>query len=192
MSVVEPILQENKDRFVIFPIKHQDIWEWYKKQEACIWTAEEIDLHTDLNDWNNNTSADSDSAWNLLYVNFLTQARIAQNKALEANNFKMLAVSQIVEAHAIGTATSLWGDIPYSEFKILDPSNKPKFDKQSLVYSQLQTLLDEAIANLTKSGAIPTTLDIYYAGNTSRWTQLAYSLKARYFLHTKKYSHGKR
>ena len=58
MSVVEPILQENKDRFVIFPIKHQDIWEWYKKQEACIWTAEEIDLHTDLNDWNNKLNDD--------------------------------------------------------------------------------------------------------------------------------------
>ncbi len=58
MSQVEPILQENKDRFVIFPIKHQDIWEWYKKQEACIWTAEEIDLHTDLNDWNNKLNAD--------------------------------------------------------------------------------------------------------------------------------------
>jgi ribonucleoside-diphosphate reductase beta chain len=58
MSFIEPILQENKDRFVIFPIKHQDIWEWYKKQEACIWTAEEIDLHTDLNDWNNKLNAD--------------------------------------------------------------------------------------------------------------------------------------
>jgi ribonucleoside-diphosphate reductase beta chain len=58
MSQIEPILQENKDRFVIFPIKHQDIWEWYKKQEACIWTAEEIDLHTDLNDWNNKLNAD--------------------------------------------------------------------------------------------------------------------------------------
>ncbi|MBP6373014.1 MAG: ribonucleotide-diphosphate reductase subunit beta [Flavobacterium sp.] len=58
MITVEPILQENKDRFVIFPIKHQDIWEYYKKQEACIWTAEEIDLHTDLNDWNNKLSDD--------------------------------------------------------------------------------------------------------------------------------------
>ena len=51
MSFIEPILQENKDRFVIFPIQHQDIWEWYKKQEACIWTAEEIDLHQDVIDW---------------------------------------------------------------------------------------------------------------------------------------------
>jgi ribonucleoside-diphosphate reductase beta chain len=58
MSFIEPILKENKDRFVIFPIKHHDIWEWYKKQEACIWTAEEIDLHTDLNDWNNKLNAD--------------------------------------------------------------------------------------------------------------------------------------
>ncbi|WP_353147165.1 ribonucleotide-diphosphate reductase subunit beta [Flavobacterium sp.] len=58
MSVVEPILQENKNRFVIFPIKHHDIWEWYKKMEASFWTAEEIDLSQDLNDWNNKLSAD--------------------------------------------------------------------------------------------------------------------------------------
>lgn len=51
MSQVEPILQENKDRFVLFPIKHHDIWEWYKKSEASFWTAEEIDLHSDLKDW---------------------------------------------------------------------------------------------------------------------------------------------
>ena len=58
MSVMEPILQENKNRFVIFPIKHHDIWEWYKKMEASFWTAEEIDLSQDLNDWNNKLSND--------------------------------------------------------------------------------------------------------------------------------------
>jgi len=58
MSIVEPILQENKNRFVIFPIKHHDIWEWYKKMEASFWTAEEIDLSQDLNDWNNKLSQD--------------------------------------------------------------------------------------------------------------------------------------
>ena len=47
----EPILQENKNRFVIFPIQHDDIWQWYKKQEASFWTAEEIDLHQDVVDW---------------------------------------------------------------------------------------------------------------------------------------------
>ena len=58
MSQLEPILQENKDRFVIFPIKHHDIWDWYKKMEASFWTAEEIDLHQDLTDWNQKITAD--------------------------------------------------------------------------------------------------------------------------------------
>jgi ribonucleotide reductase beta subunit family protein with ferritin-like domain len=47
----EPLLKENKDRFVIFPIQHSDIWNFYKKHEASFWTAEEIDLHADLVDW---------------------------------------------------------------------------------------------------------------------------------------------
>ncbi len=51
--MTEPILAENKDRFVIFPIKHNDIWEYYKKSEASFWTAEEIDLSNDISDWNN-------------------------------------------------------------------------------------------------------------------------------------------
>jgi ribonucleoside-diphosphate reductase beta chain len=55
---MEPILQENKDRFVLFPIKHKAIWEMYKKAEASFWTAEEIDLSPDLQDWENKLNAD--------------------------------------------------------------------------------------------------------------------------------------
>ncbi|MEM6644349.1 MAG: ribonucleoside-diphosphate reductase small subunit [Bacteroidota bacterium] len=54
----EPILQDNKDRFVIFPIQHSDIWEFYKKAEASFWTAEEIDLSQDLKDWSNTMNDD--------------------------------------------------------------------------------------------------------------------------------------
>jgi len=57
-SIPEPILRENPNRFVLFPIEHHDIWEMYKKQEACIWTAEEIDLAQDLNDWRNKLNDD--------------------------------------------------------------------------------------------------------------------------------------
>ena len=52
-TAIEPILQENPNRFVLFPIQHADIWQWYKKAEASIWTAEEIDLSQDMKDWNN-------------------------------------------------------------------------------------------------------------------------------------------
>lgn len=54
----EPILQENKDRFVLFPIKHREIWEMYKKAEASFWTAEEIDLSVDLQDWQHKLNKD--------------------------------------------------------------------------------------------------------------------------------------
>ena len=49
----EPILKDNPDRFVLFPIVHDDIWSFYKKAEASFWTAEEIDLTPDLIDWQN-------------------------------------------------------------------------------------------------------------------------------------------
>jgi len=58
MANQEPILVPNKDRFVIFPIKHHDIWDWYKKQEASFWTAEEVDLEQDVIDWNTKLSTD--------------------------------------------------------------------------------------------------------------------------------------
>jgi ribonucleoside-diphosphate reductase beta chain len=47
----EPLLMENKNRFVLFPIEHDDIWQMYKQAEASFWTAEEIDLSPDLQDW---------------------------------------------------------------------------------------------------------------------------------------------
>jgi ribonucleoside-diphosphate reductase beta chain len=49
----EPILRENKDRFVLFPIRQHEIWKYYKQAEASFWTAEEIDLSQDLKDWEN-------------------------------------------------------------------------------------------------------------------------------------------
>ncbi len=53
MTQEEPILKENKDRFVLFPIQQNDIWQFYKRAEASFWTAEEIDLSQDLKDWAN-------------------------------------------------------------------------------------------------------------------------------------------
>ena len=49
----EPLLKENPRRFVILPIQYDAIWKMYKKAEASFWTAEEVDLSKDINDWNN-------------------------------------------------------------------------------------------------------------------------------------------
>ena len=50
--MTEHILTENKNRFVLFPLKYMDIWEMYKTAEHSFWTAEEIDLSSDMDDWN--------------------------------------------------------------------------------------------------------------------------------------------
>ena len=48
----EPLLTENPDRYVMFPIAHDDVWQMYKKMMDCFWRAEEIDLSKDLKHWN--------------------------------------------------------------------------------------------------------------------------------------------
>ncbi|KAI5480584.1 ribonucleoside-diphosphate reductase subunit M2 [Pseudohyphozyma bogoriensis] len=49
----EPLLKETQNRFVLFPIQYQEIWQFYKKAEASFWTAEEMDLSKDMHDWDN-------------------------------------------------------------------------------------------------------------------------------------------
>jgi ribonucleoside-diphosphate reductase beta chain len=48
---MEKILVNNPNRFVIFPIEHNDIWDYYKQHQAAFWTAEEVDLTNDIRDW---------------------------------------------------------------------------------------------------------------------------------------------
>jgi ribonucleoside-diphosphate reductase beta chain len=50
---IEPILKENENRFVLFPIEHHDIWELYENQLAARWTVQELDLSKDIDHWNN-------------------------------------------------------------------------------------------------------------------------------------------
>lgn len=49
---MEPLLQIENSRYVLFPIKYEDIWEAYKTQVSNFWVAEEIDLSKDMIDWN--------------------------------------------------------------------------------------------------------------------------------------------
>ena len=50
---MEPILQENDSRFVIFPIEHQDLWEYYQVEQDAMWTVQELDLSEDPYHWEN-------------------------------------------------------------------------------------------------------------------------------------------
>lgn len=95
MSADELILQENPNRFVIFPIQHNDIWDFYKKAVASFWTVEEVDLGKDNEHWdklNNNERhfishilaffAASDGIVNEnLVQNFCSEVQLSEAKA---------------------------------------------------------------------------------------------------------------
>ena len=53
VSSTEPILKPNNNRFVLYPIKHYEIWKMYKKALASFWVPEEIDFSHDIDEWNN-------------------------------------------------------------------------------------------------------------------------------------------
>lgn len=90
----EKLLQENKNRFVLFPIQHDDIWQMYKQAEASFWTAEEIDLSQDQKDWESMNDGErhfishvlaffaaSDGIVNEnLVVNFMNEVQLAEAK----------------------------------------------------------------------------------------------------------------
>ena len=59
-NIIEPLLMPDDNRFVMFPIQHQDIWQMYKTQIDCFWRAEEIDLSKDLTHWN---ALNNDERW---------------------------------------------------------------------------------------------------------------------------------
>jgi hypothetical protein len=134
------------------------------------------------------TTQDYNNAWTQSYQTTLTQLRIVESKANEVGNKQLLGIAQVTEAQMIGTTTALWGDVPYSQAFI--ENTPPIFDPQASVYAATQTLLTDAIANLTANNGAGTsiTADIFYGGNQLRWVAAAHSLKARYYLHTKNYA----
>lgn len=129
-----------------------------------------------------------DAAWQNIYSGAYKNIKILKQKALQINNRRMLGVAQVAEANLMGTATSLWGDIPYTEAS--DEQNTiPVFDGQQAVYAYIQTLLDSAIVNLNSTAFVSfAAQDIHFAGNMTRWIQTANTLKARYFMHVRNYS----
>lgn len=141
-------------------------------------------------------TTNSDSPWGNVYAFVFKQARIVQDKAALVNNKLILGVGQIVEAHIIGTAAAVWGDVPYSEAINRNEFPDPKYDPQSQVIDNCIAVLDQAIANLNSGigtlsgdflsgGGAP---GVILPGVASKWIKVAYSLKARYLLYKKDYT----
>ncbi|MGA0049264.1 MAG: SusD/RagB family nutrient-binding outer membrane lipoprotein [Flavobacteriaceae bacterium] len=134
----------------------------------------------------NLSTAEANSTWNAVYVGVITNMRHVVNTA---TNPLLKGIAKVVEAHAVGTAASLFGDIPYSEAGNPEISD-PKFDNQKEVYTSVIALLDEAIGILQSANSASISEDIYFGGNKNKWITAAHTLKARFYLHQKDYSNA--
>lgn len=126
-------------------------------------------------------------SWRNLYP-VAGQARLIQQKADEIGDKRIKGVGQVIEALLITKATSLYGDVPYSQAFDIKNFPNPVYDPQLEVYQRLQNTLDDAIINLTSTtGLALTDKDFIYKGDVAKWKKAAYTLKARLYLHTGNY-----
>jgi hypothetical protein len=88
-------------------------------------------------------------------------------------------------AYNLGLATSMWGDVPFTDALKGTESIQSAYDPQEVVYEQIQLLLDQAIEALSQPAVIggPSDDDLIYNGDNVKWQKAAHALKARYYLH---------
>ena len=137
----------------------------------------------------NFTPGDSDDSWNHFYNGILVQNKKIRELSPELD--RLQGIVDINEAMAIGTAASIWGDIPYSTAVPDDPTLEtadPTFDSQASVFAAVQQLLDRGINTLSDTKTSVGSEDIFFGGNASNWTAAAYTLKARNYLLTGQYA----
>lgn len=127
----EILLKENKDRFVLFPIKHQEVWGMYKQAEASFWTAEEIDLSHDQKDWENLNANEKHFVKHVLAFFAASDGIVNENLA---NNF--MREVQIPEARCFYGFQIMMENIHSETYSLLiDTYIKDNADKDSLFHA---------------------------------------------------------
>ena len=113
----------------------------------------------------------------------LIDIRTAIAQAEDVGRRVYAGILKVHEAYMIGMAASIFGDIPYSE-AVTEGVDNAVLDDQAAVYAAVQTLLDNAIADLgSGAGSPPGAADLNFGGDAASWTAVAYTLKARFHMH---------
>ena len=135
----------------------------------------------------NVTSGTFETEWDNIYIYTLKQLRIAQRKAAAQNNLSTKGICQVMEGSIMGTATALWGDVPYREATNVSAHPNPAYDSQADIIDDLLSLLDEAVINLS-SNIGNREGDFLSEGDNSQWIEVAHSVKARLLLYQRNYA----
>ncbi len=91
-------------------------------------------------------------------------------------------IARVLRTHVYMAMTDLWGDIPYSEANVLGIDN-PKTDASDVIYNDLLTSLNKAIADFKNTeadnGILPGSNELFYGGDTDKWIKAANTLKLK-------------
>lgn len=137
-------------------------------------------------------AGDFDDTWNDIFASGIGQSKYVQDKASKDGNLVLEGVAQIMEALLIGEAAALFGNVPFTEAANASEFPNPKYDGQLQVLEGLQQILDQAIAKVKNTHV--TDANGYgasiYVQNSAMWKEIAFSLKARYYLVAKDYENA--
>jgi len=129
-------------------------------------------------------NVDFDGPWKNIYVTSLNNLKAMNEKATANGNYNYSAIAKILTAFCMGIATDYWGDVPFTDAFQGIGKLQPAYDSQESIYKNIQQLLDDGIADINKNATIvPGSDDYFYAGDMDKWKRLAYTLKARYYMH---------
>ncbi len=154
---------------------------------VCMWSRQFTGSDRQYSGFEVYTINSGDFDWDMFYL-IVTNANIVIEKAAVTNDKLASGIAKVLKAQSMGVVASLWGDIPFTEANLFPEVEDAKFDGQMSVYQGVQTLLDEAIADLSGGPTSNELNDIYFEGNAAAWEAVANTLKARFYLHVGDYA----
>lgn len=154
----------------------------YQQAYVACQYAQQLGSATGINGADAYYESENASGWSNMYLYVIPQLNAIIKKGETDNIPSYVGIAKTLLAYNLGLATTNWENIPFSQ---ADQKNfAASYDTQQAVYTNIQKLLDEAIAEIAKNTGIkPSTDDMIYGGDMAKWAKLAYSLKARYALH---------
>jgi starch-binding outer membrane protein, SusD/RagB family len=181
-----PVSASTEALFVATQARQFVLQQGQLARQSAIWTQQMSGIFNQQLEWGsryNVTENDISAAFSGFYIGGgLLDMRKLQAAAQAAGDARLQGIAKILEGMAMGTATSLWGDIPYRE--AVNPDfPAPKLDPQEQVYADVQTVLSEGIQLLGSAPSTAYPADLIFNGNSGRWVRAANTLKARYHLH---------
>lgn len=127
-----------------------------------------------------------DDSWDICYLAVLSNLGTIISTAEKHDLFKYRGVAQIMMANALGLATDLWGDMPFSKTLFAGSSSyAPAYDSQEFIYEQLFQLLDQGVSDLEEYGgqSFPREDDLFFRGDAEKWIGYANFLRLRHEMH---------